>query len=82
MKIEDFFYLKRLLLDLWRAIFTSNLGMHHFQETLLLEPMFEVPGSDISTVIVTEESVKGKAPATYIRTPRSSENEPEEDSGV
>ena len=37
------------------------------QENLLLEPMFEVPGSDISTVIITAEAVSGKESPLYIR---------------
>ena len=51
------------------------------QETLLLEPMFEVPCSDITTVILTEDVVKGKNEPFYIRSPREIDNEAEEDSG-
>ncbi|KAK7116608.1 hypothetical protein V1264_002263 [Littorina saxatilis] len=61
---------------------TGARGLRAILENLLLEPMFEVPGSDITTVIVTEEAVRGKALATYIRTPVNTENEAEEDSGV
>ena len=48
---------------------------------MLLEPMFEVPGSDITTVIVTEEAVKGKAAPFYIRSPHSTPSDADDDSG-
>lgn len=38
------------------------------QETLLLEPMFEVPGAGISEVHITEECVCGKSHPTYVKT--------------
>nr|KAG5708581.1 hypothetical protein BaRGS_033002 [Batillaria attramentaria] len=60
---------------------TGARGLRAILETILLEPMFEVPGSDISTVIVTEDAVKGKEPACYIRSPHAVESEPDEDSG-
>lgn len=41
---------------------TGNL-----QETILLDPMFEIPGSDISTVQISEEVVMGKQEAVYAR---------------
>jgi len=34
-------------------------------ETLLLEPMYEVPGSDIYHVLVTADTVKSISPAGY-----------------
>lgn len=37
------------------------------QETLLLEPMFEVPGSDVKTVHITEDCVRGQTEPVYIR---------------
>lgn len=39
----------------------------HFQEKLLLEPMFEVPNSDIVAVEVDKDIVDGKKPPGYIR---------------
>ena len=46
--------------------------------------MFEVPGSDIKTVVLTDEVVKGKGQAVYIRSPDKEDTEPtneNEDSG-
>lgn len=34
--------------------------------------MFEVPGSDVRTVLITEDCVKGLTPPEYIRGPSSS----------
>lgn len=34
--------------------------------------MFEVPGSDVKTVLITEECVKGSTPPEYIRGPSTS----------
>lgn len=36
--------------------------------------MFEVPGSDVRTVLITEDCVKGLTPPEYIRGPSSSTN--------
>ena len=41
-----------------------------FQEQVLLDPMFEAPGSDIVDVIITDETVKGNKPAEYVRRPK------------
>lgn len=41
--------------------------------------MFEVPGSDVKTVLITEECVKGSTPPEYIRntsTTTSDNNDP------
>jgi len=57
---------------------TGARGLRAIMETLLLEPMFEVPGSDVKTVHVTEECVKG-GNAVYIRRPNSSANSPSTD---
>ena len=46
---------------------TGARGLRAIMETILLEPMFEVPGSDIMSVHVTEDVVLGKIPAIYIR---------------
>lgn len=34
--------------------------------------MFEVPGSDVRAVLITEDCVKGQTPPEYIRGPSSS----------
>lgn len=36
------------------------------QETILLEPMFEIPGSDINSVRVTEDVVKDLCKPIYV----------------
>lgn len=41
----------------------------YLQEKLLLDPMYEVPGSDIMGVCVNEDVVNKNAPPTYIRKP-------------
>lgn len=46
------------------------------QETLLLDAMFEVPGSDVKTVVITEECAKGNSPPEYIRQTSTDTNEP------
>ncbi|XP_055635317.1 ATP-dependent Clp protease ATP-binding subunit clpX-like, mitochondrial [Toxorhynchites rutilus septentrionalis] len=46
---------------------TGARGLRAIMETLLLEPMFEVPGSDVKTVHITEECARGHAEPTYIR---------------
>lgn len=43
----------------------------HSQENILLEPMFEVPGSDVVDVIIDKDVVFGKSQAQYIRRPRT-----------
>ncbi|XP_053676033.1 ATP-dependent Clp protease ATP-binding subunit clpX-like, mitochondrial [Anopheles nili] len=45
---------------------TGARGLRAIMETLLLEPMFEVPGSDVKGVRITEESVRGAEPI-YVR---------------
>ncbi|KAE9406028.1 ClpX, ATPase regulatory subunit [Gymnopus androsaceus JB14] len=42
-------------------------GLRGIMEKLLLEPMFEVPGSDIEGVLITESVAKGEAPPLYFR---------------
>ncbi|GFO37832.1 ATP-dependent clp protease ATP-binding subunit clpx-like protein [Plakobranchus ocellatus] len=46
---------------------TGARGLRAIMENILLDSMFEVPGSDITTVIVNEKVVKGEEGATYIR---------------
>uniref|UniRef100_A0A182PKM9 ClpX-type ZB domain-containing protein n=1 Tax=Anopheles epiroticus TaxID=199890 RepID=A0A182PKM9_9DIPT len=56
---------------------TGARGLRAIMETLLLEPMFEVPGSDVKGVRITEESVRGAEPI-YVR--RGDSNAPSKDS--
>lgn len=37
------------------------------QESLLLEPMFEIPGSNISGVHITQEYVEGRSGPVYVK---------------
>ncbi|KAK6631435.1 hypothetical protein RUM43_000217 [Polyplax serrata] len=46
---------------------TGARGLRAIMETLLLDSMFEVPGSDILAVHVNEETVAGRSPPVYIR---------------
>ncbi|KAK9507419.1 hypothetical protein O3M35_007275 [Rhynocoris fuscipes] len=46
---------------------TGARGLRSIMENLLLETMFEIPGSDIVSVHVTEECVKKKTCPVYIR---------------
>ena len=39
------------------------------QEKILLDSMFDVPGSDIVDVIITDETIRGNKPAEYVRRP-------------
>lgn len=40
-------------------------GLRGIMESLLLEPMYEVPGSEIRHVLVTAEVVRGEKPPQY-----------------
>ncbi|MGH0153986.1 UNVERIFIED_CONTAM: hypothetical protein FKN15_000666 [Acipenser sinensis] len=46
---------------------TGARGLRSIMEKLLLEPMFEVPNSDIMAVELTKEVVEGKSLPIYIR---------------
>ncbi|XP_008553557.1 ATP-dependent Clp protease ATP-binding subunit clpX-like, mitochondrial isoform X2 [Microplitis demolitor] len=46
---------------------TGARGLRAIMESLLLEPMFDVPGSDVLSVHVTEASVGGKDKPQYVR---------------
>ena len=54
--------------------------MINFQEKVLLDPMYEVPGSDIVNVIINDEVINGTKAAEYIHEspPTVSDNEYEE----
>ncbi|CAH1953796.1 unnamed protein product [Acanthoscelides obtectus] len=45
---------------------TGARGLRAIMESLLLEPMFEIPGSTISEVQVTEEYVRGQSGPAYV----------------
>ncbi|XP_073160427.1 ATP-dependent clpX-like chaperone, mitochondrial isoform X3 [Lepidochelys kempii] len=61
---------------------TGARGLRSIMEKLLLEPMFEVPNSDIVCVEVDKEVVDGKKEPGYIRAPTKDTSEEEYDSGV
>uniref|UniRef100_A0A673HRD8 ATP-dependent Clp protease ATP-binding subunit clpX-like, mitochondrial n=1 Tax=Sinocyclocheilus rhinocerous TaxID=307959 RepID=A0A673HRD8_9TELE len=48
---------------------TGARGLRSIMEKLLLEPMFEVPQSDIIAVELTKEVIQGKCGPRYIRAP-------------
>ncbi|CAH1254176.1 CLPX [Branchiostoma lanceolatum] len=50
---------------------TGARGLRAIMETLLLDPMFEVPGSDIVGVRLEKEVILGEKPAQYFRAPPS-----------
>ncbi|CAG5134942.1 unnamed protein product [Candidula unifasciata] len=58
---------------------TGARGLRAIMETILLDSMFEVPGSDISTVLINEKVVKGDEPPAYIRTAKVSKSETSRD---
>ncbi|XP_018429451.1 PREDICTED: ATP-dependent Clp protease ATP-binding subunit clpX-like, mitochondrial isoform X1 [Nanorana parkeri] len=62
---------------------TGARGLRSIMEKLLLEPMFEVPNSDIVCVEVDQDVVEGKKEPSYIKTQNKEASAEEEyDSGV
>ncbi|XP_051993381.1 ATP-dependent Clp protease ATP-binding subunit clpX-like, mitochondrial isoform X2 [Xyrauchen texanus] len=61
---------------------TGARGLRSIMEKLLLDPMFEVPHSDIVAVEVNQEVVKGQATPQYIRAVAKDPSEEEYDSGI
>lgn len=61
---------------------TGARGLRSIMEKLLLEPMFEVPHSDIIAVELNKEVVHGKSEPRYIRAPAKESVEEEYDSGI
>ncbi|XP_028306142.1 ATP-dependent Clp protease ATP-binding subunit clpX-like, mitochondrial isoform X2 [Gouania willdenowi] len=61
---------------------TGARGLRSIMEKLLLEPMFEVPHSDIMAVELDREVVLGKSQPRYIRAPAKESPEEEYDSGI
>uniref|UniRef100_A0A6M2DRR9 Putative atp-dependent clp protease atp-binding subunit clpx-like mitochondrial n=1 Tax=Xenopsylla cheopis TaxID=163159 RepID=A0A6M2DRR9_XENCH len=48
---------------------TGARGLRAIMESLLLEPMFEIPGSDVNSVHITEQCVQGSEKPKYERKP-------------
>ncbi|XP_076880990.1 caseinolytic mitochondrial matrix peptidase chaperone subunit Xa isoform X2 [Brachyhypopomus gauderio] len=61
---------------------TGARGLRSIMEKLLLDPMFEVPHSDIVAVEISQDVVHGKAAPQYIRAPAKDTAEEEYDSGI
>ncbi|XP_071376285.1 ATP-dependent clpX-like chaperone, mitochondrial isoform X2 [Centroberyx affinis] len=61
---------------------TGARGLRSIMEKLLLEPMFEVPHSDIMAVELNKDVVQGKSEPRYIRAPAKESAEEEYDSGI
>ncbi|XP_029010031.1 ATP-dependent Clp protease ATP-binding subunit clpX-like, mitochondrial isoform X2 [Betta splendens] len=61
---------------------TGARGLRSIMEKLLLEPMFEVPHSDIMAVELNKDVVQGKSQPRYIRAPAKDSTEEEYDSGI
>ncbi|XP_064608087.1 ATP-dependent Clp protease ATP-binding subunit clpX-like, mitochondrial [Liolophura sinensis] len=59
---------------------TGARGLRAILEKILLDPMFEVPDSDITHVIISEDVIKGDQPAQYLHSPGGTTFD-EEDSG-
>jgi len=47
---------------------TNQLLLFLKQELILLDPMFEIPGSNITSVEINEEVVRGSTAPKYVRT--------------
>ncbi|XP_014662365.1 PREDICTED: ATP-dependent Clp protease ATP-binding subunit clpX-like, mitochondrial [Priapulus caudatus] len=58
---------------------TGARGLRAIIENILLEPMFEVPGSDITQVMIDAEVVNGTKKATYIQSTGSIEMDSSDD---
>lgn len=54
---------------------TGARGLRAIMESLLLEPMFDVPGSDVMSVHITQACVKGDEKPQYVRRTESAEDE-------
>jgi len=48
---------------------TGARGLRAIVESILLDPMFEIPGSDVTSVHITEGVVHGHYSPIYTRTP-------------
>lgn len=54
---------------------TGARGLRAIMEKILLDPMFEIPGSDITGVHISKDVVEGSAHPTYVRQGEKSEDE-------
>ncbi|XP_015606644.1 ATP-dependent Clp protease ATP-binding subunit clpX-like, mitochondrial isoform X2 [Cephus cinctus] len=54
---------------------TGARGLRAIMESLLLDPMFDVPGSDVLSVHVTDSCVRGEEKPQYVRRAESNEDE-------
>ncbi|KAF6738831.1 ATP-dependent Clp protease ATP-binding subunit clpX-like, mitochondrial [Oryzias melastigma] len=61
---------------------TGARGLRSIMEKLLLEPMFEVPQSDIMAVELDKDVVQGKSTPRYIRAAAKEPSEEDYDSGI
>ncbi|XP_061825676.2 ATP-dependent clpX-like chaperone, mitochondrial isoform X2 [Nerophis lumbriciformis] len=61
---------------------TGARGLRSIMEKLLLEPMFEVPHSDIMVVELNNDVVQGKSQPRYIRAPTKEQTDEDYDSGI
>ncbi|CAM9886888.1 unnamed protein product [Lampetra planeri] len=61
---------------------TGARGLRSIMETLLLDPMFDVPCSDIMGVQLDKDVVDGKKQPSYIRAPPKDSTDDDCDSGV
>ncbi|XP_046898394.1 caseinolytic mitochondrial matrix peptidase chaperone subunit Xa isoform X2 [Hypomesus transpacificus] len=61
---------------------TGARGLRSIMEKLLLEPMFEVPNSDILAVELNQDVVQGKSEPRYMKAPTKDPSEEEYDSGI
>lgn len=57
---------------------TGARGLRAIMESLLLEPMFDVPGSDTMSVHVNEACVGGREKPQYIPRGETTEEEPQQ----
>ena len=60
----------------------SYLISYPQQEKLLLDPMFEVPGSDVTAVYIDDEVVRGRKPPRYEYDTQTEENDATRKSSV
>ncbi|CAB1339090.1 unnamed protein product [Coregonus sp. 'balchen'] len=61
---------------------TGARGLRSIMEKLLLEPMFEVPHSDIMAVELNKDVVQGKSVPVYVKAAAKESVEEEYDSGI
>ncbi|XP_078492530.1 ATP-dependent clpX-like chaperone, mitochondrial isoform X2 [Ciona intestinalis] len=65
----------RAIADLALERKTGARGLRSIMEQLLLDPMYDVPGSDIIGVCIDDDVVRGKKSPHYIRKPAADDND-------